>query len=76
MRSSFIAFLDTEKVFDTIPHETLLLVMKELQTPLKWVETTRLLLIGNKTNILNQQIIITRGCLQFSHSYPFYAYLC
>jgi retron-type reverse transcriptase len=69
-QSLFIAFLDIEKAFDTIPHETLLQVMQELGLPLEWVEAIRLILIGNSTKILNTKINITRGCLQGSPLSP------
>ena len=61
----FGAFLDIEKAFDSIPHEDLLFVLRDvIRLPLHWVEAIRLLLIGNTTTIFGHRIAVTRGCLQ------------
>jgi len=62
-----VAFLDLEKCFDTISHEDLIIVMRDvLLLPLEWVEVIRRLLIDNTTNILDEKIAVTRGCMQGS----------
>ena len=61
----FSAFLDIEKAFDSIPHEDLLLVLRDvINLPPHWVEALRLILMGNTTTILGRRVLITRGCLQ------------
>ena len=61
----FGAFLDIEKAFDSIPHEELLLVLRDvIRLPLHWIEALRLILSGNTTTIFGHRIPITRGCLQ------------
>lgn len=70
-RSMHAVFLDLEKCFDTISHEDLILVTRDvLKPPLEWVEVIRRLLIDNRTTILDQDIAVTRGCMQGSPLSP------
>ena len=66
-----VAFLDLEKCFDTMSHEDLILVMRDvLHLPLEWAEVIRRLLTDNTTSILDQEIAVTRGCMQGSPLSP------
>jgi hypothetical protein len=70
-RSMHVTFLDLEKCFDTISHEDLITVMRDvLLLPLEWVEVIRRLLIDNTTTILDEKIAVTRGCMQGSPLSP------
>ena len=70
-RSMHVTFLDLEKCFDTISHEDLIIVMRDvLLLPLEWVEVIRRLLIDNTTTILDEKIAVTRGCMQGSPLSP------
>jgi hypothetical protein len=53
-RSTHVVFLDLEKCFDTISHEDLIIVMRDvLKLPIERVEVIRRLLIHNSTTILD-----------------------
>jgi len=67
----YVAFLDFEKCFDTISHDDLIIVMRDvLHLPLAWVEVIRRLLIDNTTTILDEEIAVMRGCMQGSPLSP------
>jgi hypothetical protein len=68
-----VTFLDLEKSFDTISHEDVIIIMRDvLCLALEWTEVTRRLLIHNSTSILDISIAVTRGCIQGSHLSPLF----
>jgi len=66
-----VAFLDLEKCFDTISHEDLIIVMRDVRhLPFEWVEVIGRFLIDNTTTILDEKIAVTRDCVQGSPLSP------
>lgn len=67
----FVAFLDIEKAFDTIPHARLLHVLHvTLGFPLAYVEVVRRLLTSYSTTLFDIPIPVSRGCFQGSPLSP------